>query len=98
RSRAFAQAVLTDASKAQLKSGPFAPRELPRFFATTSRSDFRPQPRASYGFLVRVAESCSLGAAPDLPGTLTNLSTRVLPNHPGRPDQVEPLVVTLVGG
>jgi hypothetical protein len=58
RSGASAQSGLTMRWKAQLKSGPFAPRELPRFFATTSRSDFRPQPLASYGFLARVAESC----------------------------------------
>jgi len=37
-------------------------------------------------------------AAPDLPGTLVNLSTRALPSHPGGPDQTTSLVVHPVGG
>jgi hypothetical protein len=37
------------------KSGPFAPRALPRFLATTNRSDSRPRPPAGYGFPIGVA-------------------------------------------
>ena len=33
-----------------VKSGPFAPRALPRFLATMSRSDSRPRPPRGYGF------------------------------------------------
>jgi hypothetical protein len=37
-----------------VKSGPVAPRALPRFPATMSRSDCRPTPRRGYGFPRRV--------------------------------------------
>ena len=40
-----------------VKSGPFAPRALPRFLTTMSRSDSRPTPANGYGFPSAVAPS-----------------------------------------
>ena len=45
-----AQAALPSLLKTCVKSGPFAPRALPRFLATMSRSDSRPRPPRGYGF------------------------------------------------
>ena len=67
-----------------VKSGPFAPRALPRFLATMSRSDSRPQPPRGYGFPRGVAPPQR--TTPGLPGPSLALSTRALPTHPGQPD------------
>src|SRR5207244_11768209 len=40
-----------------VKSGPLAPRALPRFLATMSRSDSRPTPSDGYGFPSAVART-----------------------------------------
>ena len=62
--------------KTCVKSGPFAPRALPRFLTTMSRSDSRPRPSCRYGFRHAVASSptrhagsprtlpCSVAACP----------------------------------
>ena len=70
--------------KTCVKSGPFAPRALPRFLATMSRSDSRPRPPRGYGFPRGVAPTRR--TTPGLPGPSLLLSTRALPTHPGQPD------------
>ena len=70
--------------KTCVKSGPFAPRALPRFLATMGRSDSRPRPPRGYGFPRGVAPPRR--TTPGLPGPLLLLSTRALPTHPGQPD------------
>ena len=70
--------------KTCVKSGPFAPRALPRFLATMGRSDSRPRPPRGYGFPRGVAPPRR--TTPGLPGPSLLLSTRALPTHPGQPD------------
>jgi hypothetical protein len=48
-------AIRSSTSETCVKSGPFAPRALPRFPATMGRSDSRPRPPRGYGFPRRVA-------------------------------------------
>ena len=47
---AVAQSAPPSTTETCVKSGPFAPRALPRFVATMSRSDSRPKPSHGYGF------------------------------------------------
>ena len=68
----------------RLKCGPLAPRTLLRFLATMGRSDFRPQPRGRLWIPYRRCPVIPAGTASDLPGSCVHLSTRALPNHPGR--------------
>ena len=76
--------LLPSTTETCVKSGPFAPRALPRFLATMSRSDSRPWPPRGYGFPRGVARHPR--TSPGLPGPSTALSTRALPTHPGQPD------------
>jgi len=76
---------LPSLTKTCVKSGPFAPRPLRRFLATMSRSDSRPRSTYRYGFRHVVGRVVTT-TTPGLPGPSTTLSTRVLPNRPGRLD------------
>jgi len=82
----YGQAVLPSSDEACLGSGPFAPRALPRFFATMSRSDSRLEPGRRYAFRRPGGLTSGQAPPPGLPGSSTDLSARAAPNHPEEPD------------
>ena len=67
-----------------IRSGPFAPRELPRFFATMGLSESRREPRRRL-----CIPSMRWGlrpTRPGLPGSSALLSACAVSNHPGKPN------------
>jgi len=88
--RACAQAALPFLLKTRLKYSRFAPRVLPRFFTTTDCSDSRSAGRKLWISChpVRPRLPWPHGHRHGSPGTLTTLSKRACPNHPGQCPQV----------
>jgi len=68
-----------------LASRPLRSTVVTRFHATMSLSDSRTQPVCGYVFPHPVGGSPTTG--PGLPGSVTDLSTRAVPYHPGEPDE-----------
>ena len=97
RSGRFLQAVLLSSYITCFPRGPFAPRALPRFPATTGLSDSRPVSLHGYVFPQALGRVAAL-PLPGLPGSSTNLSLRAVPNHPGRPGDVPPVTSSPVSG
>ena len=64
-------------TQTRFRSGPLAPRPLRRFLATTGLSDF-PSPRRWV-----MHSPTTNRRRQDLPGSLTDLSRRAVPFHPG---------------
>ena len=63
-----------------------------RFLTTMGLSDSRSGPTCGYGFPQIVDGSPT--ARPGLPGSSTDLSTRAVPFHPGKPDEcIHPLLL-----
>jgi hypothetical protein len=83
RSGVFAQAALHVSDSASCRQGPFAPRPLRRFPATTTPSDSRPCGASGYGF--PLAPWGTTPSTPGLSGSSTSLSVRAVPTHPGEP-------------
>ena len=74
-----------------LASRPLRSTVVTRFHATMSLSDSRTQPVCGYVFPHPVGGSPTTG--PGLPGSVTDLSTRAVPSHPGKPDDcIHPLL------
>ncbi len=81
----FPQAVLLPSSGPKVRQGSFAPRELPRFLATTTPSDSRLDRQA-----VMVSRQSLIRIPDHQAGSLRfliDLSTPAVPYHPGGPDR-----------
>ena len=79
------QAGVPSSCRDMLRSGPFAPRALPRFRATMSRSDSRPWPSAALCLPLR--RWALPPTTPGLPGSSTDRFARAAPTHPGRSER-----------
>ena len=82
RSGIFIQAGFPSSYSSTLAFRPLRSTVVTRFLATMSLSDSRSQPRYGYVFPHPVGGSPT--TEPGLPGSLTDLSTRAVPYHPGR--------------
>jgi hypothetical protein len=78
------QAEFLSSYQSKLAFRPLRSTIVTRFIATMSLSDSRSKPPHGYVFPHVVGGSPT--ARPGLPGSLTDLSTRAVPYHPGKPD------------
>lgn len=92
RSGTLIQAGFPSSYSSTLAFRPLRLAVVTRLNATMSLSDSRTQPVRGYVFPPTVGGSPTTG--PGLPGSLTDLSTRAVPFHPGKPDEcMHPLLL-----
>ena len=85
RSESFLQAVLLSSYSCMLSMRSLRSTVVTRFFATMDRSDSRPVHDLRLCIPERRRFRFPFPVLPGLPGSLTNLSLRAVPNHPGKP-------------
>ena len=78
------QAELLSSYQSTLASRPLRSTVVTRFVATMSPSDSRTEP--AHGYVFPLAVDGLPTTRPGLPGSSTDLSTRAVPYHPGKPD------------
>ncbi len=86
RSRTTSKRVSLPRSSTHYWPGPFAPRALPRFLTTMSRSDSRHGHHRQVIFSPPQLDVRTRHARPGLPGSSADLYARAVPSHPGKPD------------
>ena len=79
------QAGFPSSYQSTLTARPLRSTVITRFAATMGLSDSRPQSLCGSGFPHTVGGSPT--TEPGLPGSSTDLSTRAVPSHPGKPDE-----------